>query len=323
MTKIRILRAAAAALTLAAVSLAVHAQQAPAIKVLVGFPAGGAPDAIARAFAEQVRQTSGVTMVVENRAGASGKLAIDALLAGPADALTVSVMPASLLALVPSVVKSARYDAQRDFIAAGNLAEYGFGIAAGPSSGALDLAAYRTWARANPKSSSFATPGTGTPQHFLGAQLQKGLGIELAHVPYKGGALAVNDVLGGQVPLLITTEQLLVPYEGQGKLKTLLVTSRTRNPRLPGVPTAREAGLPQLEATDWFGLFVKAGTPTAKVDELRTLIAKAIAAPAYKEALARMGYSMPQRQTDLAQQVGADQAAWVERVKLSGFTATD
>lgn len=323
MNKIRILRALAAAFTLAAGSLAVQAQTAPALKVLVGFPAGGAPDAIARAFAEQVRQTSGVTMVVDNRAGASGKLAIDALLSGPADGVTLAVIPSSLLALVPSVVKSARYDAQRDFIAVGNLAEYGFGIAAGPTSGVQDIAAYRRWASANPKASSYATPGTGTPQHFLGAQLQKGLGIELAHVPYKGGALAVNDVLGGQVPLLITTEQLLVPYEGQGKLKTLLVTSRTRNPKMPTVPTAREAGLPQLEATDWFGLFVKAGTPTAKVDELRGLLAKAIGTAGYKEAMARMGYSMPQRQADLTQQVAADQAAWAERVKLSGFTATE
>lgn len=323
MRKIRILRTLAAAFSVAFASLAAQAQQSPAIKLLVGFPAGGAPDAIARAFAEQVRQTSGVAMVVDNRAGASGKLAIDALLAAPADGVTLAVIPSSLLALVPSVVKSARYDALRDFIAVGNLAEYGFGIAAGPGSGATDLAAYRNWARANPKSSSFATPGTGTPQHFLGAQLQKSLGVELAHVPYKGGALAVNDVLGGQVPLLISTEQLLVPYEGQGKLRTLLVTSRTRHPRLPGVPTAREAGLPQLEATDWFGLFVKAGTPAAKVEEWRGLLAKAVASPGYKEAMARMGYSMPQRQTDLAQQVAADQAAWVERVKLSGFTATE
>lgn len=312
-----------AAMVLVVPALNSFAQPAPSLKILVGFPAGGAPDAVARAFADQLRQASGVTAVVDNRAGASGKIAIDAVLAAPADGQTAAVVPSTILGLLPSIIKSARYDPVRDFIAVANLAEYGFGFAAGPASGATDIGAYRAWARANPRQSSYATPGTGTPQHFLGAQLQKALGVELAHVPYKGGALAINDVMGGQVPLLVSTEQLLVPHEGQGKLRMLLVTSRERNPRLPNVPTAREVGLAQLEATDWFGLFVKAGTPAARVEELRAAVAKVLASSGYREAMAKLGYGLPHRQGDLAQQVASDQAAWVERFKLSGFTATD
>ena len=300
-----------------------YAQQSVNPRILVGFPAGGAPDAIARAFAEHWRQTSELTVVVDNRPGAAGKIAIDALLAAPADGLTLAVVPSTMLGLLPHIMKSARYDAVLDVQGVGNLAEYGFGIAAGPASGATDIASYRAWAAANPKQSGFATPGIGTPQHFLGAQLQKALNIEMAHVPYKGGALAINDVIGGQVPILISTEQLLVPYEGKGRLRMLMVTSRERNPRLPDVPTAREAGLPQLEANDWFGLFVKAGTPQAKLEEWRAAARKVLQSPGYREALSKMGYKVAGGDADLTKQVAADQAAWTERFRLSGFKAAE
>ncbi|MDP9962957.1 tripartite-type tricarboxylate transporter receptor subunit TctC [Variovorax paradoxus] len=297
---------------------------APNIKILVGFPAGGAPDSIARAFADQLRLTNGAVVIVENRPGASGKIAIDALLSGPMDGDTVALIPSSVLALTPQVVKAAKYDSVRDFVALGSLAEYGFGIAVGPAAKVTSISAYKDWARAHPAESSFATPGQGTPQHFLGAQVQKLLDIELTHVPYKGGASAVSDVIGGQIPLLITTEQLLVPHEGQSRLKTLLVTSHQRNPKLPNVPTAREAGLPQLESTDWFGLFAKAGTPASKVSEWKSSIAKVLASPRYQEAMANTGYSVPARQPDdFIKLLTHERAVWSERVRLAGFTAAN
>jgi tripartite-type tricarboxylate transporter receptor subunit TctC len=313
------------AIGLVAVTGAAAAQSGGStVKVLVGFPAGGAPDAVARAFADELRQVSGATVVVENRPGASGKIAIDTLLSATADGDTVALIPASVLALVPQVIKAAKYDSGRDFVALGSVAEYAFGIAAGPASKAASIGAYKDWARANAGQSSFATPGLGTPQHFLGAQLQKALQIDLVHVPYKGGAPAVADVIGGQIPLLITTEQLLVPYEGQGKLKTLLVTSRRRNPKMPDVPSAREAGLPQLETVDWFGVFSKAGTPPAKVTQWRTQVVKVLASPRYREAMKNLGYTVPAAQpADFTKLLAAERAAWTERVKLSGFSAAD
>jgi tripartite-type tricarboxylate transporter receptor subunit TctC len=300
------------------------AQATDTVKILVGFPAGGAPDAVARAYADQLRVATGATVVVENRAGASGKIAIDALLAGAADGQTLALIPSSLLALVPMVVKVAKYDSVRDFVAVGSVAEYGFGIAASQTTGIADLAALKTWLRGRGKAASYATPGLGTPQHFLGAQMAKALGSDLTHVPYRGGAAALADVIGGQVPFLITTEQLLVPHEGQGKLKPLFITSLERNPRMPNVPTAREAGLPQLESSDWFGLFAKAGTPAAKLDELRGQLAKVVAATAYRDALKAMGYTVPQKQSsNFAQVLQAERAAWADRVKISGFEASD
>lgn len=313
-------RVAVVAALFAATATVSFAQPAQTIKLVVGFPAGGVVDAIARAFAEQARQVIGATLVVDNRAGASGKIAIDAMLNAPADGLTVMIAPASLIELAPMVMPTAKYDAVKDISAIGALAEYGFAVAAGPFSGAKDINEYKAWAKANPAKSSFATPGQGTPQEFLGSQLQKALDIDLVHVPYKGGAPAINDVMGGQVPILVTTEQLLVPYEGQGKLNTLFITSRKRNSLMPNVPTAKEAGLPQLESTDWFGAFVKAGTPVEKVNTWKAHVQKVLASPGYIEAIKKLGYAVPEKQpTDFPALLQAERAAWAERVKLSGF----
>lgn len=298
------------------------AQPGGTMKILVGFPAGGAPDAVARAYAEQYRQQNAGTLVVENRPGASGKIAIDALLAAPADGKTMALIPASTLALIPMTIKSAKYDAVADFSAVGNVAEYGFGVATGPATDARDVAGYKAWATDHSKASSFATPGLGTPQYFIGAQLQKIMGVDLTHVPYRGGAAAVTDVVGGTVPMLITTEQLLVPYQKSGKMKTLFITSRERNPQMPEVPTAREIGLPQLESADWFGILVKAGTPAEKLQEMRAQLGSVVSSPAYKEALSKMGYSTPARQFEHPEaQLKSERAAWAARVKLANFEA--
>lgn len=310
---------------LALTSTAAHGQATAPVKILVGFPAGGVVDVVARAFADQLRAQTGGSVVVENRPGAAGKLAIDALMAAPPQGDTLAVIPASVLALTPLVVKSATYDAVRDLSALGSLAEYGFGFAVGPAAtGVNTLQGYKAWALANPKASSFASPGLGTPQHFMGAQLAKLLGVELAHIPYKGGAAAVTDVIGGQVPMLITTEQLLPPHEAQGKLKTLFVSSRTRNPKMPQVPTAAEVGMAQLESMDWFGLFSRSGTSPAKVAEWRAMVGKVLADPRYAEAIRGMGYGVPSSQpADFTKLLTEERAAWTTRVRLTGFTAAD
>lgn len=323
MKRSEFLRFAAALPLLGALGKA-NAQTPSTIRILVGFPAGGAPDAVARAFAEHLRTDAGVTVVVENRPGAAGKLAIDTLLQSPTDGSTVAVMPASAVVLVPMVVKSAQYDVTRDFVPLGALARYGFGIAAGPLSQAKDLSQFKTWAARNAAQASYATPGVGTPQHFLGAQLAHHAGVALNHIPYRGGANALADVIGGQVPLLITTEQLLVPHHSQGRLHTLLVTSPERNSKMPDVPTARELGLQPLEAHDWFGLFARAGTSPALVEQWREWISKVLPVAGYKESMDRMGFGLPDRAgPPLAQQLVQQRSDWSERVRVSGFTATD
>lgn len=311
------------AIVLAAVAGLAHAQQAN-IRLLVGFPAGGAPDAVARVFAEHLRQATGANVVVENRAGASGKLAVDALQAAPADGQTLMVMPASALLLTPMVLKSANYDAVRDFVPVSALAEYGFGMALGPAAPGTSLAEFTAWAKRHETQANYATPGQGTPQHFLGAELAKEAGVPLTHVPYRGGANAVTDVLGGQVAALITTEQLLVPYQAQGKLRAVLITSPQRNAKLPGVPTARESGLPQLEAVDWFGLFAKTGLSAGRLADWQSRAGAVLASPAYRKAIADLGYGLPGQPTSgLEARLERERRQWSERRRVSGFQATE
>lgn len=311
--------AAIAALSAVAISPAL-AQTTSVTRLIVGFPAGGAVDTIARTFAEYARQAAGTTLIVENRAGASGQISLDVLKNAPADGLTLLIAPASLIELAPIVMPTMKLDPVKDLTAVGSVAEYGFGVAAGPASGAKDIEAYKSWAKAHPSASSFASPGQGTPQQFLGAQLQKALGVDLVHIPYKGGAPAINDVMGGQIPLIISTEQLLVPYEGQGKMNTLFITSKTRNPLMPNVPTAKEAGLPQLEAVDWFGAFVKAGTDTEKVNLWKARVEKVLKSPGYIAAMKRLGYGVPRQQAaDFAAEVDKERTIWADRVKLTNF----
>ena len=294
------------------------------VRILVGFPAGGAPDLVARAFAEALRQKDGTNVIVENRTGASGKIAIDALFAQPADGLTLAVIPSTIMVLLPLTIKSAHFDAAKDFTTVGNLAEYGFGVAAGPGLPVTDFTSFQTHVRQNKSPLNYGTPGPGTPQHFLGTQLRKDLGGDLVHVPYRGGAVAMGDLLGGHIPLIITTEQLLVPMHKDGKLKTLFVTSHVRNKQMPDVPTVREIGLPNLEAEDWFGLFMRKDAPPQIVDVWRKRLVDVLAMPAYQDAIKATGYVVPARQAeDFSKIIGNDAAAWAERVKISGFEVTD
>lgn len=291
------------------------------VRILVGFAPGGAVDAVARAFAEQLRQETKATVMVENRPGATGTLAIDAMLSASANGETVALIPSSVLALTPFVMKAVRHDALRDFTTLGNLAEYGFAFAAGPASQARSVEQYKTWAQQNPESSSFASAGAGTPQHFLGVQLERLLGIGMTHVPYRGGSAAVTDVIGGQVPLLATTETFLVPHEGQGRLHTLLVTSRARNPMLPNAPTAREAGFPELEATDWYGLFASAKTSAEHVAQWRAAVGKVLERPQFSDAMRGMGNVIPAQQAaDFKAVLEGERNTWRERVNQAGFT---
>lgn len=320
----RILRwAAATALAGSAIGSA-WSQSPTTVRILVGFPAGGAPDIVARQLADQLRQHHQINAVVENRAGAAGKLAVDALLAAPADGQTVTVMPTSALMLVPLTVRAAaQYTAARDFVALGNLAEYGFGIAVGPGTPADKASTFSDWARANSAKANFATPGNGTPQHFLGVEYARLSNVPLTHVPYRGGANALTDVLGGQVAALITTEQLLIPHHARGKLKTLMVTSVQRNPKMPEVPTVRELGLQALEAQDWFGVFVRKGTPEQKQAEWRSLIERVVASPGYLRAIEEQGFKPPRSQAGLDARVAVEEQAWGDRARQAGFKATD
>jgi tripartite-type tricarboxylate transporter receptor subunit TctC len=317
----RLLQGAAAGSALALVPFRSNGQQ-PAVRLLVGYPTGGAVDVAARALAEPLRAALGSSVVVENRPGASGTLPVDTLRQAPADGNTLLFTPPDVPAIFPHVMSSLRYDAARDLLPVAQVCTFSFGLGVGPATPARTLAEFLDWCRANPDKANFGTPGVGSTMHFLGEEIARTAKVPLKHVPYKGGAQAIVDVVGGQIPALISTAPILVPQQRAGKIRVLAVTSSARSPRLPDVPTFREAGMPQLEEDSWFGVFVRTGTPSEAVARLAAAISQAVASPAFVQAMEKLDFE-PEFAGPAAFSVGVKAMSdrWAERARRTGFRA--
>lgn len=266
-----------------------RSQGPSALRLVVGFPPGGSVDVAARQLGDALR-AGGATVVVENRPGAAGKLAIDAVKGAPADGQTLLVMPNSIMTMEPSLHAQPRFDPLRDFVPVSPLSQNAQGLAVGPATPAGDLKAFLAWAQANPDRASFATPGQGTPFQYLGMALGQFSGVSLLHVPYRGGAPAVTDAMGGQVAAVIGAVPVLLPHHQSGKLRLLAVSSPQRLPQAPQVPTFAESGYPGLGDVEQFGVFAPADTPRAVVDALAARIAAATSQPTLREGFARVGF---------------------------------
>lgn len=292
-------------------------------RVIVGFPPGGAIDVVARLVAEQLAPRLG-TVVVENRTGAGGRLACEAVKAAEPDGATLLFAPAAILALYPHVHRALRFDPLADFVPLAGFAQYAFCLAAGPGSQAKTLAEFVAAAKARPGAVGYATPGLGTPQHFIGAGLGKQAGAELLHVPYKGGGEAMKDFLGGQVPAIVTVAQLMLPQHQAGKARILATTGAAREPALPDVPTFREAGFAELTLADWFVLLAPTRTPAATVAALQEATRATRDDTAFAAGLARLNYrAMPDAAATLPARLKAENQAWGKLVAAANFQATD
>jgi tripartite-type tricarboxylate transporter receptor subunit TctC len=182
------------------------------------------------------------------------------------------------------------------------------------------LAEFIEWCRANPKLATYGSPGAGTRPHFLGVSLARAAGIEFVHLPYKGGTLAMQDLLGGQIPAAISTSATAYPHVQSGSLRALATTAPQGSQVLPNVPTAGEAGFPGIEAVEWFGLFVPAKTPPEIVTTLQASVRQALDTEAVKSGLAKQSFdvaAMPQ--SDFVARIKADTERWGSIVKASGF----
>jgi tripartite-type tricarboxylate transporter receptor subunit TctC len=310
--------AAASAAALAAPALLA---QERTMKILVGFPPGGSVDVIARLLAEKMRGSLGQNVIVDNKPGAGGRVALVELKRAAPDGQTLVLSPSGALVLQPWFIQNLGYDPVKDFTAIARVTTFDFAITAGPGAPAGDLKAVLAWLKANPGKANYATSGAGTIPHFAGQLLAQATGVPLTHVAYRGGAPAAIDLVGGQIPLMVDTASETLEHHKAGRVRILAVTGEQRSKALPDVPTLKEAGF-NMAADAFFGLYGPAGMPADVVARIDKAVADALRAPEIQEKV--YGFGLVPSHAGSAE-LTATQAAhlkrWEAPVKASGFKA--
>lgn len=260
------------------------------VKVVVPYPAGGPTDIVARVVFQQVSEATGQQFVIDNRAGAGGNIGAEAVAHAPADGYTLLVATTAH-AINMSLFSGLRYDVVKDFAPVSLLTQGPLVLVATPSFPANNVRELIALAKAKPDTLNFASSGNGQSTHLSGELFNSMSGVKLSHVPYKGSAPALTDVISGQVPLMFDTMLSAMPFVNSGKLKALAVTSSRRSPVAPNVPTIGESGLPGYEVFAWNGLLAPAGTPKAVVARLSEELKKAMQLPQVKEKFSAQGFT--------------------------------
>jgi tripartite-type tricarboxylate transporter receptor subunit TctC len=279
-----------AAVAMAATASLSFAQDYPTkpVSLVVPYPPGGSADILARAIGQKLGERLGQTVVVENKAGAGTAIGAKAVASAAPDGYTLLLGTVSSHAINPAMAKVG-YDPVKDFIAVSPVAAIPFVLVAHPSLAAASVADLLSMAKANPGKIAYASAGPGTSNHLAGELLAGTAQVNLLHVPYKGSAPALNDVLAGHVPLMFDLLATALPNVQAGKLKPLAITSKERNPLLPNVPTLRESGLRDYEVTAWFGVFAPAGTPTPVVNRLNADLTAVLQSADMQKRLRELG----------------------------------
>lgn len=303
-------------------ALASQAQEGTPAKIIVGFPAGGSFDAIARLIAEKAKTELNRPIVVDNKAGAGGRIAVDALKGSPADGSVVMLGPDALTSLYPFTFKKLNYDPKKDLVPIGTAAEFAFSFAVGSNPKVNSWAEYVAWAKANPKDASYGIPALGAPHHFFGILLGNAIGVPMQNVPFQGSAPINLALMGGQISSSIDVASSQVENHKAGKIRMLAVSTEQRIPQAPDVPTFTELGFPAVSGAGFNALYAPAGTPASAVDAWNKALAKVMAMPDVKEKLTGMGYSPVGKSTqELINRQNASIRKWEPVIKASGFTA--
>lgn len=291
-------------------------------RLLVGFPAGGTVDALARRLADKLRGPYAKTALVENKPGAGGRIAAEELKRSAADGSSLLVTPASMITLYPHLYSKLAYTPD-DVAPVAGAASVAFALGVGPAvpDSVKTVKDFLAWCKANPGKANYGTPGAGSPPHMVAALLGKESGVELNHVPYRGSAPGIQDLLGGQVTAFSSPIGDYLPHVKTGKLRVLATSGPTRSRFLPDVATYTEQGFKALEQLEWYGVFMPAKTPAALVDKASAAIREMLAAPEMAEALASFGLEVAyQSPAELGRSVKTENTAWGPIVKRVGFT---
>jgi tripartite-type tricarboxylate transporter receptor subunit TctC len=308
------------AATFAALPAFPQAYPSKPIRFVVPFPPGGPLDIMARGVSQKLHESWGQPVVVENRPGAGGGIGAELVARSPGDGYTWLMGAVSTHAINPSLYTKVAYDPQKDFVPVALVAQVPNILVVHPSLPIRSVRELIEYAKAKPATLSFGSGSTGSTGHLAGELFKTMAGIEMVHIPYKGGAPAMADLLAGQTQLMFDNLANALAQVKTGKLRALAVTSAKRAPAMPDLPTIAEAGLPGFDLTTWFGVFVPAGTPRELVVKLNGAIGTALASPELTERLAAMGTVPPENNTpeDFAAFVRSEAEKYAKVVKDSG-----
>ncbi|HQQ70971.1 MAG TPA: Bug family tripartite tricarboxylate transporter substrate binding protein [Alicycliphilus sp.] len=291
------------------------------LRVLVGFPPGGGSDAIARLLADKLKDALGQPVVVDNRPGAGGQIAAQALKSAPADGTTVFLTHDHTISILPLVVKNPGFDPARDFVAVGGFATFVNCLAVSGGTPTASFDEFVQWVRQHKAGkSAVGIPAPASTPEFLVRLLGQRFQLDLVAVPYRGSAPMIGDMLGNQIPAGVASVQDFIENHRAGKLRVLAVLGGKRQAALPDVPTFAELGLKGFEDTPYYGFYARAGTPRAFIERFSEALAQVVAVPEVREQLTSMGLTvgaMTPRQ--LAAREQAYTAVWRRIIQDSGF----
>lgn len=306
------------------------AAQTPAQKQLAAdkftivspFPPGGPVDMLARVLSDGLARRYGQTSVVENPLGAAGNIGIDRVKKAKGDGHTLLVIPAGNLTINPTLMKNFPFDIEKDFVPVTMLAKAPNILVTNPMTGYKSARDVIAAAKAKPDTLSFASPGVGSGLHLAGELFKQQTGTEMLHIPYKGTPPAMNDVIGGTVPLMFSNLPAVLPHLKTGKLVAIGLTESARSPAAPEIPTLAEQGVSGVVVTSWYGVMAPAGTPADVVEQLARDAAEFLAQPAVRESLKAQGLvETVMKPADFGAHIRAETATWARIIKARNITA--
>ncbi len=288
------------------------------VRIVVGFPPGGTSDILARTIASRLAEPLGQAVVVENRTGAGGNIGAESVAKAAPDGYTL-LMGTTSQAISQSLYKKLNYDLLKDFAPITQAVNYSNLLVVHPSAGVANVAELLVLARAKPGVLNYGTAGNGTPPHMTGELFKSVTGVNILHVPYKGGAPAIVDLVAGQIPMMFDNVPPLLPHVRSGRIRALANTSLTRLSVLPEVPTLHESGLKGFDAVGWNGLLAPAGTPREIVARLHGEVAKILRGAEVRDQLTSQGADIVGNSPDeFAAWIRSEVTKWAGVVRASG-----
>lgn len=290
------------------------------VRIVVGFSAGGTTDVVARIMAKELTVALGQTFMIDNRPGGGSNIATDLVAHAPADGYTL-LFVAVTSAINQSLYPNVKFDLNRDFDAVALGAKVPNILVVNPKVPAKNVKEFIEWARANNDKIAYASSGSGTSIHMAGEMFKVRTGLKTQHIPYKGSAPAITDLIGGQVQFMFDNMPSAWPHVESGKLRALAVTTKTRSPSAPNVPTLEESGVAPFDVSSWFGLIAPKGTPKDVIDKLNKAMNEAFDKPEVKQAYAKLGaVSEKNSPQDFSNFIRSEVTNWAPVVKASGAT---